>query len=198
MNADMWFDPICPFAWITSRWLIEVERERNIQINWNIMSLAYLNKDREVDAAHKEAFEKSWWATRIVVAAQAEHGAASVLPLYNAIGTRIHNGKEKLSRELLGAAIAEAGLPEDLIDAADDGQWDEAIIKSHDSAIALVGSDVGTPVIGVAGVGFFGPVISPAPKGELAAKLWDGVLALAQYPGFFELKRSRTVGPIFD
>lgn len=198
MNADMWFDPICPFAWITSRWLIEVERERNLQVDWKIMSLAHLNKDREVDAAHQDAFGKSWWATRVVVAAKAEHGAATVLPLYTAIGTRIHNRKEKLSRELLVAAIAEAGLPEDLIDASEDSKWDEAIIKSHDSAIALVGSDVGTPVIGVAGVGFFGPVISPAPKGEEAAKLWDGVLALAQYPGFFELKRSRTVGPIFD
>ena len=198
MNVDMWFDPICPFAWITSRWLIEVERERNLQVDWNIMSLAHLNKDRDVDAAHKEAFEKSWWATRIVVAAKAEHGAAAVLPLYNAIGVRIHNRKEKLSRELLVAAIAEAGLPEDLIDASEDGKWDIEIVKSHDRAIALVGGDVGTPVIGVAGVGFFGPVISPAPKGAEAAKLWDGVLALAQYPGFFELKRSRTVGPIFD
>ena len=198
MQADMWFDPICPFAWITSRWLIEVTPQRNLQVDYNIMSLAHLNKDNDVDAAHKAAFEKSWLATRLIVGVKAEHGAQHVLPLYTAIGTRIHNRKEKLSKELLLAAVQEVGLVEDVMNYCDDASWDAEVIKSHDAAIALVGSDVGTPVIGVAGVGFFGPVISPAPKGDEAAKLWDGVLALAQYPGFFELKRSRTVGPIFD
>ena len=135
MQADMWFDPICPFAWITSRWLIEVTPQRNLQVDYNIMSLAHLNKDNDVDAAHKAAFEKSWLATRLIVGVKAEHGAQHVLPLYTAIGTRIHNRKEKLSKELLLAAVQEVGLVEDVMNYCDDASWDAEVIKSHDAAM---------------------------------------------------------------
>ena len=197
-KVDMWFDPICPFAWITSRWLLEAAAVRDLEVTWNIMSLAQLNKDREMDEAHKAAFTRSWDAVRLVAAVKENHGNDAVLALYNAMGTRIHLKKEKVSDDLLVAALAEAGLPADLLAVAKDESWNEPMIASHDRAISLVGNDVGTPVVAIGDAAFFGPVISPAPKGEQAGRLWDGLALCLEVPGFYELKRARKGGPDFS
>ena len=197
-KVDMWFDPICPFAWITSRWLLEAAAVRDLEVTWNIMSLAQLNKDREMDEAHKAAFTRSWDAVRLVAAVKENHGNDAVIALYNAMGTRIHLKKEKVSDDLLVAALAEAGLPADLLAVAKDESWNEPMIASHDRAISLVGNDVGTPVVAIGDAAFFGPVISPAPKGEQAGRLWDGLALCLEVPGFYELKRARKGGPDFS
>jgi len=197
-KVDMWFDPICPFAWITSRWLLEAAAVRDLEVTWNIMSLAQLNKDRDLDEAHKAAFTRSWDAVRLVAAVKEKHGNDAVIALYNAMGTRIHLKKEKVSDELLTAALAEAGLPADLLAVAKDESWNEPMIASHDRAISLVGNDVGTPVVAIGDAAFFGPVISPAPKGEQAGRLWDGLALCLEVPGFYELKRARKGGPDFS
>ena len=198
VKVDLWFDPICPFAWITSRWVLEAAKVRDIDPQWNVMSLSYLNKDREVDEAHQSAFALAWGPVRVVAAVMAKHDNDAVLRLYTALGERIHLKKEKVSDELIAAALAEAGLPAELLAIAHDESWDAPMIASHQRAIDLVGNDVGTPVVALNGVGYFGPVISPAPKGEEAGRLWDGLAALISVEGFFELKRARTVGPLFN
>lgn len=197
-SVEMWFDPICPFAWITSRWLLEASKVREIDVTWNVMSLAYLNKDREMDAAHTESFAKSWGAVRLVAAVREKHGNASVLALYNALGERIHHKKEKVSDELLAGAILDAGLPAELLAESADERWNAPMIASHERAVSMVGNDVGTPVIAVGEAAFFGPVISPAPQGEDAGKLWDGFALCVAIPGFYELKRARKGGPDFS
>jgi 2-hydroxychromene-2-carboxylate isomerase len=198
MQADFWFDPLCPWAWLTSRWMLEVEKVRDVKVNWQVMSLSYLNSNKEVSDAYKAKLIAGWGPVRLIEAAKAAHGAEVVLPLYNAYGNRIHLQKQQVDEQLHKAVLADVGLPTELAAAATDEAWDAAVKLSHHAGMDQVGTDVGTPVIAVAGAAFFGPVISPAPKGEAAGKLFDGVLACAQYPGFFELKRSRTVGPIFD
>lgn len=197
-EAQFWFDPLCPWAWMTSRWILEVEKVRDIKVKWNLFSLAYLNRDKDVPAEYKERLARSWHCTRVIAAAQKIKGSEITLPLYTAISTRIHLKKMEVGAELFTEALREVGLPESLSEAMSDESFDAAIIESHESGIKLVGNDVGTPIIAVGTTAFFGPVISPAPKGEEAGKLWDGVVGVASYPGFFEIKRSRNVGPIFD
>lgn len=182
---------------MTSRWMLEVERLRDVEVEWHIFSLSVLNEGREIPEQYRAAIANGWQFGRVVCAARAEHGDSVVLPLYTAMGGQIHLGSRQPTREVLIDAIADAGLPAKLIDAADDKSYDEELRRSTRAALDLVGDDVGTPVIAIDGVAFFGPVVSPAPKGEAAAKLWDGVLSAAQTPGFFELKRTRTVDPIF-
>jgi hypothetical protein len=197
--ADLWVDPLCPWAWMTSRWLLEVEKLRPIDVRFHVMSLSVLNEGREeLPERYKEMLGRGWGPVRVLIAAQQKHGDEVVRPLYEALGTRRHLGKEDFSRETIEAALTEAGLPTSLADAADTDAYDEALKQSHHAGMDQVGMDVGTPVISTAGVAFFGPVVSPAPKGEAAAKLWDGVVLVAGTDGFFELKRTRTREPIFD
>ena len=198
MKVDFWFDPLCPFAWITSRWMLEVQQLRELDVEWRIMSLAYLNQDKAISDEYREWMSTAWGPVRVVIAAQASHGNEVVLPLFTALGNRIHRKQEKVSLELVQSALEEVGLPLTLLSSFDDSSLDEAVKKSHHEGMDQVGTDVGTPVIAAGGHAFFGPVLSPAPKGEAAAKLWDAFYTLAQYPEFFEMKRSRTVGPIFD
>jgi len=197
-EAEFWFDPVCPWAWMTSRWILEVEKVRDISVTWNLFSLAHLNRDKELPEDYKSRLIRSWQSTRVIAAAQKEKGAAITLPLYTAISSRIHLKKMEVGITLFEEALAEVGLDPKLAEAMNDETLNAVIIESHERGIALVGNDVGTPIISVGGAAFFGPVISPAPKGEEAGKLWDGVVGVASYPGFFEIKRSRTVGPIFD
>jgi protein-disulfide isomerase-like protein with CxxC motif len=197
--ADLWVDPLCPWAWMTSRWLLEVEARRPVDVRFHVMSLSVLNSGREeLSEQYKEMLQRGWGPVRILIAAQQQHGDEAVRPLYNALGTRRHLGKQEFNRETYEAALAEAGLPVELADAAETDAYDEALKASHHAGMDQVGMDVGTPVISTEGVAFFGPVVSPAPKGEAAAKLWDGVLLVAGTDGFFELKRTRTREPIFD
>jgi 2-hydroxychromene-2-carboxylate isomerase len=197
-SAEFWFDPVCPWAWMTSRWILEVEKVRDISVQWNLFSLAHLNRDKELPEEYKSRLIRSWQSTRVIAAAQKENGSSITLPLYTAISSRIHLKKMDVGVVLFEDALTEVGLNPALAQAMSDESFNAAIIESHDRGIALVGNDVGTPIISVGGAAFFGPVISPAPKGEEAGKLWDGVVGVASYPGFFEIKRSRTVGPIFD
>lgn len=196
-KAEFWFDPICPWAWMTSRWILEVEKVRDIDVTFNIFSLAHLNRET-TNEKYKDNFPKSWRTTRVIMAAKQAHGQEVVLPMYTAIGTRIHLKKMEVGQQLLTEVLAEVGLPSNLVERMDDESLNPSIIESHERGISLVGNDVGTPLIKVGDFAFFGPVISPVPKGEAAGKLWDGVVNVASYPGFFEIKRSRTVGPIFD
>lgn len=205
VTADLWFDPICPWAWITSRWLLEVEKVRPVTARWHVMSLSVLNEARdELPEDYKEVMKTGWGPVRIAMAAAARAEAAGEDPspvlgrLYTEFGTRFHNEKRERSRETYVDALQAAGLPAELVDAAASTAYDEALRASHHEGMDQVGYEVGTPVISVSGTAFFGPVITPAPKGEAAGKLWDGVLLVANTDGFFELKRSRNREPIFE
>ena len=197
-QVDFWFDPICPWAWMTSRWIGEVEQVRDIEVTWHVMSLAVLNDGRDLPEEYAEMMKKAWGPVRVVIAAREAHGEAVVKKLYDAIGTRLHPGGEKDFRVATEGALEDAGLPAELIEAFDSTQYDERLRASHQDGISRVGEDVGTPVVAVNGVAFFGPVVTPAPKGEAAGRLWDGAVLVAGTPGFYELKRTRTEGPIFD
>jgi protein-disulfide isomerase-like protein with CxxC motif len=191
-DADFWFDPLCPFAWITSRWILEVEQVRDISVTWHVMSLAYLNQDKDIPDDYRELLAPAWGPVRVCIAAEHKHGKDVLLPLYTALGTRIHSGGEQISRELIAAAVAEVGLEPDLVDAMDDSSLDAAVAESHHRGMDQVGNDVGTPTIAFEGAAFFGPVLSKIPRGEDAGTLWDGCVAVARFPYFYELKRSRT------
>jgi 2-hydroxychromene-2-carboxylate isomerase len=197
-EADFWFDPLCPWAWIASRWILEVQQVRPVDVRWHVMSLAYLNQDRDLPENYRRMMDTAWGPVRVCIAAEQRYGNEALLPLYNALGDRRHHQKQEFTREVIEDALAEAGLPADLADAADSTEYDAALKASHHQGMDQVGYEVGTPVISVNGSAFFGPVVSPIPRGEAAAKLWDGVLLVAGTDGFFELKRSRTRDPIFD
>jgi hypothetical protein len=197
--VDFWFDPLCPWAWITSRWVLEVEKVRPVLPRWHVMSLAVLNENKEnMPENYKELMAKAWGPVRVCIAAEQKLGPDALGPLYTALGTRFHHEKAERDRATIEAALADAGLPADLADAMDSTDYDEALRASHQDGMDRVGYEVGTPVIAVGDLAIFGPVISPIPRGEAAARLWDGVLLIAGTDGFFELKRSRTRDPIFD
>jgi DSBA-like thioredoxin domain len=201
-TVQFWFDPVCPWAWITSRWMLEVEQVRPVQTEWRIMSLAYLNLTQHegegLSEDYLERMSRAWTPVRICAAA-AQHSGPEVLgPLYTAIGTRFHNQHEPRERATIEAALADAGLPAELAGAMDSTEYDDAVRASHTDGIERVGYEVGTPIITVNGASVFGPVVSPIPRGEAAGRLWDGVLLIAGTDGFFELKRSRYRDPVFD
>jgi 2-hydroxychromene-2-carboxylate isomerase len=201
MAVDFWFDPVCPWAWITSRWMLEVEQVRPVTTSWHLMSLAYLNitqhEGKGLSPEYLERMERAWGPVRICAAAATEKGDDILLPLYSAIGTRFHNQQNR-GPEALADAVAEVGLDPSILEAASSPALDETIRASHERAMSQVGIDVGTPVISVGDNAFFGPVVTPTPRGEAAGRLWDGVLAVTGTDGFFELKRTRNRRPSFD
>ncbi|MFD7228057.1 DsbA family protein [Streptomyces sp. NPDC059881] len=203
--ADFWFDPLCPWAWMTSRWMLEVEKVRPVEVRWHVMSLAVLNEDRmdELPEEYREGMKQAWGPVRVVIAAQQKHGDEVVGPLYTALGTRIHNEGRGVTPEVILEALDAVGLPAELAEHAESDTFDAELRASHEEGISKVGQEVGTPVIAVPGsdgeqIAFFGPVVTPAPKGEAAARLWDGTLLVASIPGFYEIKRTRTKGPDFS
>jgi len=200
--VQFWFDPLCPWAWITSRWMLEVEKVRPVRTDWRIMSLAYLNliqhEGKGLTEEYLEGMKKAWGPIRVVAAAAQDRGQDILGPLYTAIGTRLHNEGRRQDPQVIPDALAEVGLPASLAAAADSDELDQLIKDSHNEAFDEVGIDVGTPVIRIAGSTIFGPVITPIPRGEAAGKLWDGVALVTATDGFFELKRTRDRKPSFD
>ncbi|MCP2341884.1 mycothiol-dependent nitroreductase Rv2466c family protein [Actinomadura rupiterrae] len=197
-RVDFWFDPLCPWAWITSRWIHEVAEHRDLDVHWHVMSLSVLNEDKDVPQHYKDMIERGWGPVRIAIAAEQKYGAEALGRLYTELGTRRHNGGQEWSPELFREALTAAGLDPELAKAADDTSLDPAVRASHQDGIDRVGQEVGTPVIEIEGHAFFGPVVTPIPRGEQALKLFDGVVAVASVDGFYELKRTRTRDPIFD
>ena len=198
MNVDFWFDPICPWAWITSRWVLEVAPMRDLDVRWHVMSLSVLNEGRDLPDNYRERMAAAWGPVRVLIAAQQRYGDVILLPLYTAFGQRFHLQQAPIERAIIESALQACELPVDMADAMTSSDYDAALRASHQDGIERVGLEVGTPIISVNGSSFFGPVVTPMPRGEAAARLWDGFVLMAATDGFFELKRTRDRRPDFS
>lgn len=194
---DFWFDPACPWAWMTSRWITEVAAQRDVDLRWHVMSLSVLNEGRELSEDYRRLMDASWAPVRVAVAAARDHGDEVLAQLYTALGTRRHPQGRTDTEAIIAESLAEVGLPAELAAVGETDEVDDLLRASHARAIDLVGDDVGTPVVAIDGVGYFGPVVTPAPTGQAALDLFDGLVLMTRVPGFYELKRSRTAGPQF-
>ena len=198
-RVDFWFDPSCPWAWATSRWIIEVEDVRPIDLHFHLMSLAVLNEGRRHSAQYEKFLQKSWAPVRVAAAAAEMKGEDVLRDFYTAFGTRVHNQRYGKAAVAIDEALDEIGMPPELANAATSTDFDQAIRESHRRGMEPVGEDVGTPTIHIDGKAIFGPVLMSIPRGERAGEIFDATRVLTDMPEFFELKRSRPKGrPNFD
>ena len=197
-TVDFWFDPTCPWAWMTSRWMLEVEKVRDVKTVFHVMSLSVLNDGRDLPEDYLAHMKDAWLPARAALLVEQRHGSEKLRDFYTEIGTRFHLRQEPKTPDVVRAALAAVGADEDIADLAQTDAFDDDLRRSHHEGMDPVGDEVGTPVLRINGMSLFGPVISPAPKGEEAGSLFDGVEKVTAYPGLFELKRTRTVGPILD
>ena len=197
-TVDFWFDPTCPWAWMTSRWMLEVEKVRDVKTVFHVMSLSVLNDGRDLPEDYLAHMKDAWLPARAALLVEQRHGSEKLRDFYTEIGTRFHLRQEPKTPDVVRAALAAVGADEEIADLAQTDAFDDDLRRSHHEGMDPVGDEVGTPVLRINGMSLFGPVISPAPKGEEAGSLFDGVEKVTAYPGFFELKRTRTVGPILD
>jgi 2-hydroxychromene-2-carboxylate isomerase len=194
-TMEFWFDPACPFTWATSRWARELASDGLVNVRWKVMSLAILNEGSEIPEQYREGMARSWQPIRVLVAADERAGSDAVGQLYEALGRRVHDEARQVDAALVGEALAEVGLPADLVDAMDDAGLDEAVRRSHTEGQERVGTDAGSPLTAYhGGPAYFGPVVAPTPTGEDARYLLEAMVALSKVPSFSELKRSR--GPL--
>ena len=193
--VDFWFDPACPWAWMTSRWMTGVAEQRDVDLRWHVMSLAVLNEGRDLPEDYRRSMDDAWAAVRVLVAAARDHGDEVLAPLYTAMGTRRHPGGRTDTAAIIAESLAEVGLPAELAAVGETDEVDDLLRASHDRAMQLVGDEVGTPVVAIDGTGYFGPVVTPAPSGQAALDMFDGLVLMTRVPGFYELKRTRSVGP---
>lgn len=196
-QVDIWVDPVCPFAWLTSRWLLEVEKVRPVKVVVHLMSLAVLNENKDIPADYREMLATAWAPVRVALAVEQQYGSEKLAEFYTAIGTRIHVQKEDRKDAIVGA-LADLGLPAELIELGDSDANDVALRESHHQGMDPVGDEVGTPVVRINGKSLFGPVITRAPKGEAAGRLFDGFSLVTEFDYFYELKRSRDTDLVFD
>ncbi|WP_157519323.1 mycothiol-dependent nitroreductase Rv2466c family protein [Herbidospora mongoliensis] len=194
--VDFWFDAMCPWSWIASRWLLEVEHIRPVDLRWHVMSWSILQQGVDLLPEHVEIVRQGWGPARVAIAVEQQHGNAELGALYSAYGKRYQHQGRTLNRAAIVDSLAEIGLPVDLAEAAEDKDYDDALLASHMDGMDRVGYEVGTPILAINGVAYFGPVMSPIPRGEAAGRLFDGLALVSGTKGFFELKRSRTRAPI--
>lgn len=200
-RVDFWFDPSCPWCWLTSRWILEARKVRDFELEFHLMSLGVLNEGRELDPDYAEHIATTWGPVRVLIAVAEEHGYDKLPDLYTKIGYKFHNdGRADAGdkKNAVAEALAESDLPAVLMEHWDSTPYEDALRKSHHAGMDKLGKDVGAPCIHINGKGFFGPVISRKPEGEDAGNLFDGVVAASKYPYFYELKRTRTEGPQLD
>jgi hypothetical protein len=194
-TVDFWFDPACPWAWLTSRWILEVAKVRPVQPYFRIMSLAVLNEENDVPEEYREFIRRGWQATRLCAAVARDYGQQAVADVYTAYGTRRHGRGQEVDNDFFVGVIADAGLPAELIDLIDDPSLDPLVRESHEAGMKLVGDDVGTPIISFNGYATFGPIVSRVPQGEQAGVLWDAVELMSTVPYVYEIKKGRTEDP---
>ena len=198
--VDFYWDPVCPWCWITSRWMIDVGHQKQIRVNWKLFSLKIINAERDIPEPYKTLHEMGLKALRVAAAVRKSYGNDGLAHIYTLMGTYHHHDEEDIDTpEDLEKILQIGGYPTRLANAATDPAWDNLIRADMDQALAKVGKDVGVPLIvldGGDGPGFFGPVCSPAPTGKAAVALWDAIIIAGRTPGFYELKRTRETEPL--
>jgi 2-hydroxychromene-2-carboxylate isomerase len=192
--VDFWFDPACPWAWLTSRWIHNVEQVRPIRTTFRLMSLAMLNEDKDLSA---DVLLRLMGPVRVVQAVMEDHGHDAARVLYTELGNRKFVEQRQLTPEVVTEAVVAAGFDARYAEAFSSTEHDDAIRASHDAGLDLVGPDVGTPIIRAEGEAFFGPIVAKAPAGEEAGRLWDGFRIVMSIPGFYEIKKTRDTQPDF-